>query len=98
VRVDKVELPLAGMDPKNLSVVVTETVRGCRHLIAPQVHQDGQVIRIYPRSNPLTNRAPCAIATTTTTQKVSLGKLPRGKYRLRVLTESSEIRKILNVY
>lgn len=101
VRVDKVELPAVGLDPQNLSLVLLETIDSCRKLEKPQVERNQQFIRIVPRSSKIEGcRAPASKnqGRKQEQQVIALGTLPRGTYRVRVITADDVTYKILNVY
>lgn len=100
ISIESVELPLTNLDPRKMTVVVNQKLRGCREVIKPVVWREGNVIRVYPQSQPQASRGrgPCATKTQITKQNVQLGRLSRGQYRLQVFTEDSRIFKVLNIY
>jgi hypothetical protein len=103
IRVEKVELPEHGLNPENLSIVIHQSVKGCRIAIAPKIERHDNVIEVLPRSAPIEGRRiaasrPCGIATSRATQVAELGKLPQGNYKLRIKTGLNTVHKVLEVY
>jgi hypothetical protein len=99
IDVTKVELPSQGLDPAHMTVVVHQTVRGCRKAAEPIVEQKNMVIRILPRSTVTdSGRCPSSAQASRIIQTARLGTLGRGTYRLQILTERTKIFKVLNIY
>lgn len=99
ITITAVELPAQGSNPADLVLVLKQKVQGCRVVEQPMINQRGEYIQIFPQSDPAQKgRSICNLPNFETTQSVRLGALPRGTYRIRVITEKSQIAKILNVY
>ena len=98
IEVTSVELPSEGFDPRKMSLVIRQAVSGCRKAATPVIQRQNSYIRILPRSEMVAGRCPSSSAVRETSQIVQLGRLERGTYRVRVVTEKSRVYKILNIY
>jgi hypothetical protein len=99
VSVQSVELPAQGLDPHNMTIVLNESIKGCRRAGNPIVIRDGNVIRVLPTSDPVAKtRAPCSTGALITKEVVQLGSLDKGTYHVQVVTAKTRIFKVLNIY
>lgn len=96
--IDKVELA-NNIDPSDIVVSVHQRVNGCRTVREPTIMRRNKYIQVFLQTESASSgRAPCQIKSVASTQSVHLGSLPKGTYRLRVITEESQIAKVLNIY